>query len=588
VGEIEQFEGGGNTSHAIVRASAIVMLAHGLLKLLSLILTMTLSGVYGATLEMDVYTTTFVQIIGALFFIGEESFGPVLLPLFMEVKSKENEGAAWKFASNILTLQTFLLILLTAALVFVPELFIRIATQWYSSDVEQGTEKIALAKTFLRIMGPGLIGLSAATTTYKILNGYKKFFLAAFGDASVRIVTIAAVSLPYVLRYIDPSLGSASPMYVAAGALIGCWAKLGTHAVALRKQLHMFRPRVDFSDPMLKKFAILIAPLLVGIVFAKARDIFNYSYVLSALETGTVAINNWGKKIYDTLINLVPYAVSIAMFPYFCEMVDKNDMKKLGDTITKSLRIILFLLLPMSVGVMILSIPLARVLYQHGASDFQTAYMAGAANAAYMLGLPFMAAEMILMQAFFSSRRTVVLTIIGIAWSTISMAISYTGIILLGPELIGETIQAAGVRFNETLGTGQISGLMGILIVGVGYAFTRAGKTVTLGVVLKRRVPLFAGKESVVYFVKLAILTLGVAAAVYGAKQIYEIVMHIERGGVDIPKGLGLKTLMAGELVAGGIAGVAVLLGLSLVLKMEEVPMVYRWVKERLARRRRC
>jgi hypothetical protein len=34
-----------------------------------------------------------------------------------------------------------------------------------------------------RTLGPAVIGLSLGSTTYVLLNGYKRFFLAAFGDA---------------------------------------------------------------------------------------------------------------------------------------------------------------------------------------------------------------------------------------------------------------------------------------------------------------------------------------------------------------------------------------------------------------------
>ncbi|MBN1808544.1 MAG: hypothetical protein JW909_05710 [Planctomycetes bacterium] len=551
------------TGSRIVKASGIVMLAHGLLKILGLVQASVLGSVYGVkSVEMDVFSTTFTGIIMAIFLVGEEALGPAFLPLFMEGKDKDDEKGAWKFASTIISLQTILLILVIAAVILFPGWFVELITKWSDQGGPEAAAKISTASRMLRIMAPGLLGLSIASTTYMVLNGYKKFFLAAFGDGTLKIFILLGVAVPLLVHKLGGDPGKTGLVFLAIGVLAGSWGKLATHVVGLGRKIRLFRPAIAWKDPAFKRFLLLVAPLLIGIIFAKVRDSFNNYWVLSDLEKGIIAANDFGKKIYNTLGFLAPYAVSIAMFPFFCEMIDRNDKKILGETVTKSLRVILFLLLPMSAGVMIISIPVARIIYQHGNATYEGAVMAGTANAAYILGLAFWAGEMILMQAFFSSRRTIAPVVVGLIWSFVSMLVSYIGIVSL-----------------------KHTGITALVIVAGGFAFARAAKTITLALILRRDIPVFAGRASFVYLLKLILVTLGVAAAIYATKRGYEAALGIQDGGADLTKGMKLMALMGGEVAAGAFVGLVSLIAISLILHMEEVPLVYRWARARLAGR---
>jgi hypothetical protein len=62
----------------------------------------------------------------------------------------------------------------------------------------------------------------------------------------------------------------------------------------------------------------------------------NNVYLLSALDqSGLMQANSMGRKLQSTLLFLIPYTLSIAAFPFFCELVDKNDHQKLGELVTR-------------------------------------------------------------------------------------------------------------------------------------------------------------------------------------------------------------------------------------------------------------
>lgn len=553
-------------SRSILRASFVVIIAHALVKLLSIVLNRYLGATFGAGMELDVYAVTFQGVIWTVFLVGEEALGPAFLPLFMERKDAADEPGAWRFAATIINVQALLLAVAVALILLFPTQVLAVFTKWLRPESVgvagvDATARVTLAVRFMRIMAPGLFGLSIASVTYMLLNGYKKFFWAAFGDGTLKLAVLLSALLPALLHLLLGIRSPVNPLYLAIGVLAGSYGKLLTHLPGLARKLRYYRPRIDLSDPQFRRFLALIAPLLVGILYAKVRDAYNNFRVLSDLEPGLIAVNAWGKKIYDTVGYIIPYAVSIAMFPFFCELVDRDDLPGLGRTLTRSLRVVLFLLFPAAIGLAVASVPLARGLYEVQKWSHWHAFLAGNANAMYTLGLPFWAGEMLLMQAFFSSRRMVVPVVAGIVWSTVSMVVSYVGI----------------VRMN-------LEGMGALLCVAGGFACARVGKTITLAVILGRRVPIFSAPSDRWFFAKLAAVTVLVVDMVWLSRIGCDALLA-RLYPLGLPFGRKLTLLMFSEVAVCGVAGGIGLVAGGLIFRMEELAAVRRWLFARLRRR---
>ena len=162
----------------ILRAGVAVGIAHLLFKLAGLIQAKAM-GHYlpGATYDA-VYAFAFENCIFSLFLITEEVIGPSFLPVFMRECDKRGEGSAWRFANTVLTLQVLLLIPVVAVLMLAPGWVVNVWTDWTPA---RHAEQMRLGSTAVRTLAPALFGLAIGSTTYVMLNGYKRFFLAATG-----------------------------------------------------------------------------------------------------------------------------------------------------------------------------------------------------------------------------------------------------------------------------------------------------------------------------------------------------------------------------------------------------------------------
>lgn len=523
----------------IIKASVAVFFAHLCFKLVGFAQFFVIGGITETVQWECIYGFAFDGVIFSLFLIGEELIGPALLPVFIDEKEKKSETAAWLLANTLLTCQLIILGIAVLVLYLFPETLTRWLTYF---DAGKKKENFELAAQGVKLMAPALICFSLGSTTYMLLNGYKKFFLAAFGDAVWKVFVLISVLVGVqILGYSWKAL--------VFGIVVGSVTKLITHLIGLFRQLHFIRPSLQIRNPAFKAMLYLMLPLLIGIVFAKCRDFYNNITVLSSLETdGLIKANAYGRKLFQAFGTVVPYTLSIAMFPFFCDLVSKDNKEKLGEILTVSGRMLLALFVPISLIVAVYGPELVKLLVMGKFSE-EDARLAGISMACYTLVLPAYGLEMLLMQAFFARRKMYLITFVGIAFSGLSILISYLGIIRLGAK-----------------------GVTALIVIALGYVICRTLKTVILLGILKRDVPMFKWRESCSFFIRLAIVGLSSAAAVWLAFLLFDSV-------VGVP---GNKKMLILKLaLSGGIATISFLAG-TILLKIKEPVEMGRWGLKKL------
>ncbi|OGV74886.1 MAG: hypothetical protein A2340_13055, partial [Lentisphaerae bacterium RIFOXYB12_FULL_60_10] len=376
----------------------------------------------------------------------------------------------WAFANVILTIQALIVLLTVAALVAFPDAIVRLMTAW---SPENAPRQYGLTIRALRWLAPAIFGLSMASTTYVLLNGYKRFFLAAFGDAVWRLCVMLCVGIGMGIF----GFGIRS---LFAGLLAGSALKLLTHLVGLFRELRHVRWSLDIHHPAVRQMAMLALPLLAGILFARFRDVFNNVYILSYLKTeGLIQANSIGRKLFQTIGFLIPYAFSIGMFPYLCEMSPDEQRERAGRLVTDVSRLLLSIFIPLSLVIGVMAYPLCGFLFGGGEFGPEAVRRTAWSTACYTLVLPAFSLEYLLMQAFFAQRRMIAISVTGMVFVLVSIGISAWGILFLG-----------------------LQGMAALGVVAGGYVVSRTMKSLTLIILLKRHTIAFPLRETAVFLAR--------------------------------------------------------------------------------------
>ncbi|MCK5850000.1 MAG: hypothetical protein KAH23_03720 [Kiritimatiellae bacterium] len=533
-----------NVGNRIIRAGLIVSIAHAVFKIVGLVQAIAVGRCLDSATYDVAYAFAFEGIIFSVFLIGEEVIGPAFLPVFMREFEKNGEKSAWRFANIVLTIQAIILFIVIVLIMQFPDLFVRVCTVWGGAADES---KRSLASATVRCLAPSLFFLSLGSTTYMILNGYKKFFFAAFGDASWRICVVIAIiagALIFDEGYVA----------VVFGLVVGSAAKMATHLIGLAKKMKYCGFSLRIGNPVFRRMLMLMLPLIVGILFAKVRDIFNNVTILSYLHTdGLMKANSLGRKPFTALAWLVPYALSIAMFPFLCEMVDNKDKKRLGEIVTQTSRMLLSVFIPFALFCAALSVPVAGIIFSGGKFTAEVTYWSGISMACYILVLPAYALEQILIQVYFANRKMISVTVMGILFSSFSVAISYVGIVKYG-----------------------LRGAQALAVVALGFVLSRTLKSIAFVGIMKRSISMFPGQETVSFILRCLLNGVLVGGSAWLSSRMFEMVVSSSS-----------KIVLMAKLCVAGTVGVVVFVVSLMILKIREPGMMLMWTWEKIRHGRR-
>jgi putative peptidoglycan lipid II flippase len=84
------------------------------------------------------------------------------------------------------------------------------------------------------------------------------------------------------------------------------------------------------------------------------------------LRAGAVASIYYGERLYQFPLGILGMAVATTIFPLLSRHAARGDRRGLGADLTLGLRLVIFLGIPSGLGLVMLSGPLARLLFQHG------------------------------------------------------------------------------------------------------------------------------------------------------------------------------------------------------------------------------
>ena len=380
----------GEIGRRIFRATGALMVIQIVLKMFGFIEKMILGHLFGTSFLTDAYMTARDVSSYMLQFVDQvlmHSF----VPAFIQRLREHGERDAWRFASTIINL---LLILVggiaVVSIFFAPKVLPFFVPNWFANPGDYDPQLIPLTIKLTRIMLVAMIFLATTSLTYSLLNAYKQFALPASGDFALKGVVLVA-ALVFAKEY--------GPYALALGFVIGAVAKLLLHSVGIGKRFLLYRPVIDVKHPGLKKFGILIWPLLVGMGISLFRQIMDQRFS-SHLAEGGVASIKFARQLTDTPVTIFSLAFGIALFPFLADIAVAGDKVRLRSMLMTATRMMFLIFFPLAAIIILLRDPIVFAVF--GPKAGQTA----APLQVYALGMIFGALETIVLQFFYAMSNT--------------------------------------------------------------------------------------------------------------------------------------------------------------------------------------
>lgn len=423
-----------------IRSAALFLGAATLAsRLVGIIRDRLLSGAFGAGRELDAYYAAFrtPDFVYNLFVLGAITAGfiPVftsalakdgMSPASPEASAKGDGGigrAGNKLASGVMTvLGVALVILAGAGIVFAP-----LVVNLLAPGFDAAGRTLTVSLTRVMFVSPVFLGLSSVLGG--ILQTKRRFFIYAFAPVMYNLGIIAGTV------FLSPTLGIRGAAY---GVAFGSFAHFVVQAVACRAAGFRFHPRWAPKDEDVRAIGRLTAPRVAGLAVGQV-NLFILIGMASMLGAGSIAVFNLANNLQNFPVGILGVSFAVAAFPLISELAAKDKKGEMIAQFSRTVRMVLFLVIPATVLFLLLRAQIVRVILGTGSFDWNDTIDTANTLAWFTLSLFAQALYPLVVRVFFALRdvRTPLCTAIfavvaerSLAWYLLSKGMGTPGLAL--------------------------------------------------------------------------------------------------------------------------------------------------------------
>jgi len=377
------------------KAAGIVSAAIMLSRVLGLARDVIFAALFGADKGMDAFLTAFrvPNLLRDLF--AEGALSTAFVTVFSQRIATDGEEAAWKLASKMATLTTVFMSLVTLIGVIFSGPFIRFISPGFANEAG----KTALTIHLTQIMFPFILMVSLAALVMGMLNSTNRFTAPALASSFFNIGSIAGgVAFGW---WMDPHFGERALTGLALGTLLGGMLQLAVQLPDLRRA--GFRLVLDFrwNDPGVRKVLVLMIPAVIAASAVQINVMINTIFA-SYLGNGPITWLSYAFRLMQLPLGIFGVAVATVTLPVISRASAIGDMARFRSTLSKAMRLAVFLTLPSAVGLVFLAQPIISLIYQRGRfTDVATLHTAEALQY-YAIGLVGYSCIKVLSPAFYA------------------------------------------------------------------------------------------------------------------------------------------------------------------------------------------
>ncbi len=462
-------------------------------RLLGFVRDLVIAMQFGATFAADAFFVAFRIPNVQRKILSEGAISAAFIPVFTETRKQRGEEEAWKMTANLFNILLTVLITSSLALaIFAPYIIMVFAPGFLSSP-----EKFNLTVHLTQWMAPYFLFIGLAVFCMGILNTYNIFALPAITPAILNIcMIIGTVLISPVLD--QPILG------LAIGVLVGGFLQFIIQIPSTLNCGFKFIPSINWKNTEAIKVCKLMIPAIFGLAIYELNMLVD-TLLASLLPEGSISYLYYGNRLVQLPLGVFGVALGVAILPMLSQQVASKNFSEMIKTIAFGIRLILFITIPATIGIIILRFPFVNTLWERGEFNRLTTEGTTIALLYYSAGLCAFCGLKVIVPAFYSLHDTKTPAKVGIYSMILNIVLN---LILMGPLKHGGLALATSIAaiFNVALLIyllrkriglmgGQkilssviklffVSGIMGIAVYFFNHTFFNANYHLTLKILI--------------------------------------------------------------------------------------------------------
>ncbi|EQK42050.1 MULTISPECIES: murein biosynthesis integral membrane protein MurJ [Paraclostridium] len=512
----------------VAKAAVGLMAATLIAKILGFGRELALASAYGASGTSDAFLVA-MNIPAVIFSAIGTSLGTAFIPLYCDLEAKQGKKASLRFSNNVLNIVVLLCLITSLVGVVFTEPIVKLFAVGFKGE----TLTQAIYFTRVLILGMAFLGMS--------------YIMMAFLQVKENFVIPGLMSVPYNMLIIISIFLSVTinPNLLPWGTLIGLSLQFIFQYPFARKKGFKYRPYINLKDEYLKRMLWLIGPVLIGVAVTQVNSIVDRT-IASTLVEGSISALNYATKLNQFVMGMFIVSISSVIYPMLSKLSTENNKKKFKESIVTAINVVTLIIIPISVGAIILAEPIVKLLFQRGEFDARATQMTAIALIFYSIGMLGFGLRDILGKIFYSLQDTKTPMINGI----IAMVLN----IVLNLAFVKYTNMGLGGLAFAT----SISSLVTIAL---------------LSVSLRRKIGAFGGKKIISVLIKSIIAALLMALV---TKFTYNVIdAFLSAGFIQDAIKLAISVGLGAIVYAVSI----------IVLRVDEVKLIFKMINKKVKRK---
>ncbi len=329
------------------------------------------------------------------------------IPVFTEYQTSKEKNQAWRMASSVINIGVLIFGLFAIPfLIFSRQLCQFIAPGFNESQISQMEifmRIMLVAQVFPLIIGNFLTG---------ILQSFKHFLIPALAPVVYNLGIILGIF------FLTPLFGLYAPVF---GVVLGAFLFMAIQIPLIISLGYHHFWQINTSDPGVREVGKLMLPRTFGLAVSEVDATVDLM-LSSFLGARMVTVFSFAQQLQQVPIGLFGASIAQAALPTLSEVKTKENLKDFKNTFLASLHQILFLVLPVSVILIVLRIPVVRLVFGASRFDWEATVLTGKTLAFFSFSLFAQSIIYLLARGFYAlydSKTPVVIGIISVLINTI-------------------------------------------------------------------------------------------------------------------------------------------------------------------------
>lgn len=380
-----------NKSGRIVRTAVFMVIVTLFSKILGMLRDVLLADAYGTTAAAVAFDTASRLPILIFDFVIGGVITASFIPVFNELLVKKGKDSALRFANLYVNVILVITLVMSAAGVALASPLVSFLAPDVSGEIH------ALAVLLTRIMFPMIIFTGLAFSFVGILQSFGKFLLPA-------VISLVS-NLIMVLYFL--TLDSRFGIYGLAVAMVAGWASQALIQIpSVYGTGFRFRPTLRYGDPYLKKSLLMALPIMVSTWVQPFCNLLNTRFASSIDGGSAITAIGYANRLYIVIVGVFSFVATNLLFPFLSKAQAMGEEEESRRIANMSVRVLLLVILPITVGLMMLALPICTLIYERGEFTASDSVMTSQALACFAAGMPFYAVNEVYTKKFFSKQNT--------------------------------------------------------------------------------------------------------------------------------------------------------------------------------------